>query len=252
MYQGFYELTSGMLTQQRKLNVIANNMTNVETPGYKSDTQINSTFGEEMLIRTGRTDKSEKYNLGVQTPIVTADQTLTTYTQGTLEETDDIYDVALEGEGFFRIQTPNGIQYTRNGNFSVEDDGTLYLEELGPVLDVNGGEIKLLNENISIDSAGNITDEEGNNIGQISVVNFEDTALLHKEDNGMYTTDQEEQVMAQGSDVVLQQRWLERSNVDMTQEMTNMMSSQRAFQSSAQLLKMYDNLMSKSSEIGRV
>lgn len=250
MYQGFYELTSGMLTQRRRLNVIADNMTNIETPGYKNDTQIDSTFAEEMVIRTGRTDRSGKTNLATATPIAHADETVTDYSQGTLEETDNVYDFAVTGDGFFKIDTGNGIQYTRNGQFSVADDGTLRLADIGNVLDVNNQPIVIADDNFTADN-GVIRDADGNEIATIGVVDFADHAQLHKEDNGMYTTNQAEQ--AAPDDTVLQWKWLEKSNVNMVDEMTSMISSQRAFQSSAQLLKMYDSLMNHAvNDVGRV
>lgn len=76
MYQGFYNLTSGMLTQQRNLNTVSNNMVNIQTPGYKSDRMVSSTFQEEMLYRTGRTDKSRYTELGITSKIRTAQRNL--------------------------------------------------------------------------------------------------------------------------------------------------------------------------------
>ena len=75
MYQGFYNLTSGMLTQQRTLNTVSNNMVNVQTPGYKSDKMVSSTFEEEMLYRTGKRNKSRYTELGVTSKIRTAQRT---------------------------------------------------------------------------------------------------------------------------------------------------------------------------------
>ena len=119
MYQGFYNLTSGMLTQQRNLNTISNNMVNVQTPGYKSDKMVSSTFQEEMLYRTGRTDKSEYVPLGVTSKIRTAQRTYVNYEQGSFNPTGGIYDFALSGNGFFCIDTPDGVRYTRNGSFQI-------------------------------------------------------------------------------------------------------------------------------------
>ena len=75
MYQGFYNLTSGMLTQSRNLNVISNNMVNVQTSGYKRDTMVTSTFQEEMLYRTGRHNKANPTPLSVTSKIKTASRT---------------------------------------------------------------------------------------------------------------------------------------------------------------------------------
>ena len=115
MYQGFYNLASGMLTQNRNLNVIGNNMVNVQTPGYKNDTMVASTFSEELLYRTGRHYKENAAPLATVSKISTASRTYVDYGQGSFEQTDGIYDFALDNKGFFCIQTQNGERYTRNG-----------------------------------------------------------------------------------------------------------------------------------------
>ena len=119
MYQGFYNLASGMLTQSRNLNVISNNMVNVQTAGYKTDTMVSTTFGDEMLYRTGRQSKENPTQLATVSKIKTADCTYINYEQGDFEETDGIYDFALGGKGFFCIQTPQVERYTINVSFSV-------------------------------------------------------------------------------------------------------------------------------------
>ncbi|MDD5867595.1 MAG: flagellar hook-basal body protein [Lachnospiraceae bacterium] len=251
MYQGFYELTSGMLTQQRNLNTISNNLANIETAGYKKDTQVNSTFDEEMLIRTGRYNKKNPKELGVQTPIVKADETLTDFSQGVLHETGQKYDFAIEGEGFFNIQTNEGIRYTRNGSFSLNENGDLMLDGLGLVLGQDGNPIHLDNEDVNMDSYGRIIYQaDGRIAGQIRLTGL-DTNQLVKEDSGLYRSDDA------GSDLTGQTRLingsLERSNADMVKEMTSMMSSQRALQSAAQMLRMYDNVLSKASnDVGQI
>ena len=129
MYQGFYNLVSGMLTQNRDLNTISNNMVNIQTSGYKSDTMLARTFDEEMLIRTGTVSKGNPTELATSSKIVSAQRTYVDYTQGTLRETDSIYDFALNGNGFFCIRTPEGERYTRNGSFSVDENGYLILNK---------------------------------------------------------------------------------------------------------------------------
>lgn len=270
MYQGFYNLTSGMLTQSRNLNVISNNMVNVQTAGYKNDTMVTSTFGEEMLYRTGRHNKGNPEPLAATSKIKTASRTYVNYGQGSFEQTDGIYDFALGGKGFFCIQTPGGEQYTRNGAFSVDDEGYLVLQDMGRVLSTDNQPILIDNEDFTVDGSGNISvtiitggeDEESEiemetrNYGTLKVVDFADYEQLHKEDNGMISTAQAQiQVAAdeEGNESPILWKQLEKSNVDMVEEMTAMMSSQRALQSAAQVLKMYDQIMSKSaSDIGRL
>lgn len=100
MYQGFYNLASGMLTQSRNLNVISNNMVNVQTSGYKRDKMVTSTFQEEMLYRTGTKQKGNPVPLAVTSKIKTASETHVDYEQGSYERTDGLYDFAIGGSGF--------------------------------------------------------------------------------------------------------------------------------------------------------
>lgn len=263
MYQGFYNLVSGMLTQSRNLNVISNNMVNVQTPGYKNDTMVATTFQEEMLKRTGRWGDSDEKDLIVNSKIITASETYVDYEQGSFDSTGGIYDFALAGNGFFCIRTNDGeTRYTRNGSFAVDNEGYLVLNDQGRVLGANGQPIQIRNENFSVDSKGRI---QGRNVtyvngqaqvnvedfGTLRIVDFADYNQLHREDNGLFSTDQAVLQASENTQVLWQR--LENSNVDMVEEMTAMMSSQRALQSAAQMLKMYDRIMEKSSvDIGRV
>ena len=265
MYQGFYNLTSGMLTQNRNLNVISNNMVNIQTPGYKRDKMVSTTFQEEMLYRTGKRYKENPEPLATTSKIRAADRTYVSYEQGGFEDTEGILDFALSGEGFFVIDTPNGTAYTRNGSFRVDDQGYLCLNNVGRVQGADGQPIQIDNENFTVSSRGVISvveteggdDEEGGEsdqtvreLGTLRVVNFEDYEQLHKEDYGVYTTNQAAQDVENPS---ILWKMLERSNVDMMEEMTSMITAQRALQSAAQVLKMYDQVMSKAAtDIGRM
>ena len=259
MYQGFYNLASGMLTQNRNLNVISNNMVNLQTAGYKRDKMVSSTFQEEMLYRTGRRGKGTAEPLASTSKIRTASRTYVNYEQGSYEPTEGIYDFAIGGKGFFCIQTPNGVQYTRNGSFAVDSEGYLVLGENGRVLSAGGQPIRIQNENFTVDDKGRITVSEqtdGNaeqmDLGTLQIVDFGDYGQLHKEDNGLFSANQAG-TQVSGEETQILWKTLEKSNVDMVDEMTAMMSSQRALQSAAQVLKMYDQIMGKSaSDVGRV
>lgn len=256
MYQGFYNLTSGMLTQNRNLNVISNNMVNIQTAGYKRDRMVSSTFEEEMLYRTGRTNKDNPVELGVTSKIKTAERTYVNYNQGSFDTTGGIYDFALSGNGFFCIDTADGVRYTRNGSFNVDSEGYLMLNNVGRVQGEGGQPIQIDNEDFQVSGDGTIrvVDRDGGTreFGKLRIVDFEDYEQLHKEDNGVFSTDQASRELTEGETSVLW-KTLEKSDVDMVEELTSMMSAQRALQSAAQVLKMYDQIMSKSAtEIGRL
>ncbi len=269
MYDGFYKLASGMLTQSRNLNVIGNNMVNVQTPGYKQDTMVSTTFQEEMLYRTGRTSKANPEPLATTSRIKAADRTYVNYEQGGFEVTDGIFDFALSGNGFFCIQTAGGERYTRNGAFAVDNEGYLELPGIGRVLSTENQPIRIESEDFSVDSRGNITvsllrtgeeedsyeeEQEVQQYGALKVVDFADYNQLQREDNGIFSTGQAQLPAGlNGGETKIIWQTLEKSNVNMVNEMTAMMSSQRALQGAAQALKMYDQIMSKSvTDIGRL
>lgn len=242
MFQGFYNLTSGVLTQTRRMNVISNNMSNVSTPGYKRDQFVCKTFKEEMIYRSGNKDKSSPAQLGTMNRIVTADRNYTDFAAGGYESTESPLDFAIATSGFFRIQSGNGTVYTRNGSFSLDNNGYLTLQGVGRVLGQNGP-IYLGTDKIRADRLGNLYSEDGNNfLGRLSIVDFQNyDEELTKTTGDVYTS--AGQGTAVNADVV--HKALESSNVEPVNEMTQMMAGERALQSSAQVLKMYDQIIGK-------
>ena len=247
MFKGFYNLASGVLTQTRNLNVIGNNMANISTPGFRQDTFTQTTFQDEMIYRIGNTDKSNPTQIGRMNCIVTGDGNVTNYTQGGITPTASSLDFALQGSGFFAVQSGNGVTYTRNGSFILDNEGYLYLDGVGRVLGTNGP-IYLGPDKISCDSLGNITSEEtGQYFGRIRVVDFQDyDTQLEKTTGDMFVAT----AAPQDVNTSIMQEFVEDSNVDIIQEYTQMMASERALQSAAQVLKMYDQLAAKIVQIG--
>jgi flagellar basal-body rod protein FlgG len=251
MFKGFYNLTSAMFTHQEDLNVISNNIVNISTPGYKQDRYTASTFDEVLFNRIGNKYEDSQVVGGISY-IRATDQVYTDYTQGTLEPTDIALDFALSGDGFFAVQQTDGtIEYTRMGDFSLDDDGYLCLPGYGQVLDPNGNPIMLGTDKIYGDSQGNIYYEGDNSLlGQIGVYRFEDNGTLVHNGMGMFSGEGAE---ATDEGYTMYNRYLERSNTDMVKQMTEVITYERALQSAAQVSKMYDDLMTKAStEIGRM
>lgn len=245
MFQGFYDLASNLITQNRNLNVISNNMANVSTPGFKMDRMMETTFRDEMLYRY---DQDGKTAVGTVSRMNVADERITDYTEGGIRETGYPLDVGLTGEGFFVIQTDNGQVYTRNGSFNLNNDGYLILQGMGRVLGTDGQPIQMDTDDITIDKQGRITSsEDGRYFGTINVVDFADYAQLTKVTGGVFQTAAQPTPAA---DAVVTQKYLEDSNVALAEQMTTMMSSQRVLQGSAQILRMYDQLISRATMLG--
>lgn len=247
MFQGFYMATSGMLTQNRNLNVISNNMANVSTPGFRSDQYMATTFREEVISRIGNKDKSSYTPIGTTSKIRASDETITDYTEQYYSPTRNALDFALSGSGFFCVQSEEfGTVYTRNGSFTLDDQGYLYLPTIGRVLGTNGNPIYLGRDDIVASDTGMIYSEDGNTtFGQIAVVDFADyQQQLVKETGNVFVAPNGGAFNANGETQVVNYA-LESSNVDVIAEMVEMMSAQRALQSSSQVLKMYDTIMGK-------
>lgn len=249
MYKGFYNLTSAMLTHQQNLNVIGNNMVNISTSGYKQQRYTASTFDDVMYSRVGNIYNTGE-EIGRQSYIRAPSQIYTDYSQGIPEETGLALDFAINGDGFFAVQNPDGeIAYTRMGNFSLDDEGYLCLPGYGQVLDPNGQPIYLGTDKISATSQGLIYYDEGGLIGRLGVYVFEDNGELVHNGMGLFTGEG-----AQAAEnFEIWHKFLERSNSDMVKQMTEMITYQRALQSAAQITKIYNELMNRSSsDVGRI
>ncbi|NBK79361.1 flagellar hook-basal body protein [bacterium D16-76] len=248
MFKGFYNLASGMITHGKNLDVISNNMTNVATSGFKEDCFTGQTFDEVMWSRVGNKIKNYEEIGGISYATVPS-QVYTDYTQGAFDETGMPLDFGIDGEGFFAIQTGDGIAYSRAGNFTLDDEGYLTLPGFGRVLDINQEEIQLVTDKIRTDDAGRIYTENGGFLGQIGVYEFEDNGQLVKNAQGLFTGGGQPQL---GTAKIYNGR-VERSNVGLVQQMVKMITTQRAYQSSATVTKMYDQVMGQAtSDLGRL
>ncbi|MCI8914179.1 MAG: flagellar hook-basal body protein [Lawsonibacter sp.] len=250
MIKGFYNLTSGMLSQGRRLDVVANNMTNISTAGYKAEHYTDRTFDEVMVTRIGNKIKTPYETLETyQSHILAPDELYTDFSQSSFEETNLPLDFAIQGEGFFAIETVDGVAYTRAGSFTLDNEGYLCLSELGRVLDREGNPIQLPTDKLEVDKQGNISSKTGDYLASLGVYMFEDNNALERTPYGLFTGDGAQL----NEEAVIHHKWVERSNVNMVKEMVSMMSTQRALQSAAQMSKIYDQVITRIvSEIGRL
>lgn len=251
MTKGFYQLTSGVLSQSRRLDVVSNNMVNLSTPGYKAERYTDSTFGEVLISRVGNKIKNGAEVIGEESYILAPSELYVDYSQGIPEETGLYLDFAIQGEGFFAIETEDGTEYTRGGSFALDDEGYLCLPAHGRVLGMDGEPIHLATDNIRADGYGRIyTEDGGGYLGQIGVFTFADNGQLTISPSGLFNAGGQEAVAAPAQ---IQWKWVESSNVDMLQEMSTMMTAQRALQSASQVLRLYDELLTRATtELGRM
>src|SRR5688572_6078033 len=138
MDRGLYIAASGMLAEQIRQDQIANDLANASTPGYKADRTAQRTFGELLLANraTGQT-------IGSQSTAVEVDTIETDFSPQPAKETGEPLDFAIVGEGFFAVQTGQGVRYTRNGQFTASAEGLLVTAQGDPVLGAGGGTIRV-------------------------------------------------------------------------------------------------------------
>ena len=249
MTKGFYNLTSAMLTQGRYLDVISNNMSNVATAGFKTDRFTYSTFEEVMWKLVGNKDKEEYTELGEQSWITAPSRIYTDYSQGSLEETGQPLDFAIEGDGFFAIETEEGRELTRNGHFSLDGEGYLYLPGHGRVLGAGGNPIQLVTDRITTDGTGGLFTENGGFLGRLGVFTVDDPVnTLDKNKMGLFAGSE-----GTPGSALIRHGMLERANTDMVQQMVEMITAQRAYQSAAEVIKMYDQVLNRvTTDVGRL
>ncbi|HAN43769.1 MAG TPA: hypothetical protein DCP97_00105 [Ruminococcaceae bacterium] len=252
MNRGFYTAGSGILTQQRMLNVMSNNVANVRTPGFKKGTTVSTTFEQELLVRL----EDGKHPLGASAAIVSLpDEVITNYSQGQYDQTDRSLDAAIQGDGFFTLQNPTNPDQqllTRNGQFDIDDEGYLVLPSGGRVLGVTG-EIMVGQDDFDITETGDVY-VNGDLVDKLLIQTPENHNNLIKYGEGLYIdTKPETTIQGIPKTTLIKQGYLERSNVDMSEEMTRMIAAQRQFQACSQVVRMIDQTNQKAvSELGKI
>ncbi|OMP66602.1 flagellar hook-basal body protein [Domibacillus epiphyticus] len=265
MFRGFYTAASGMIAQQRRTEILTNNMSNVNTPGYKADQTSMRAFPEMLLRRIDETSipVENKLNLPFEPFVgslntgVYLQETMPNFRQGDLRETGLSTDLALQGESvFFTVQNEAGeTRYTRNGNFTIDLEGYLTTASGLYVQDTEGERIQLTSDQFTVDSQGRVT-ENGAEVAQIGVAYAEDPNALIKEGDGLYRIEGAalpQAFGAEGAAFAIHQSFLEGSTTDAARTMTDMLTAYRAFEANQKVLTAYDRSMEKAAnEIGRV
>lgn len=276
MIRGLYTAASGMQAQQHRLNALSNNLANVDLTGYKKDTSVHKAF-PEMMIRRFNDDGVHQFPIGsVDTaPIVGKlgmgveyNESYTVFDQGAMKETSNPFDIALDGDGFFTIQTNDGERYTRNGTFILGKEGYLLTKEGYPVLGEEGPiQIKL--NNFTIDKKGRIFQNgalsdnpqrlvsmqendwaESEMVDTLKLVKFEGNGnrFLKKQGSSLWA-DTVESGNAYMTDIeerpTVLQGFLEASNVNTVSEMVNMIEVNRAYEANQKMISTQDTLLGK-------
>lgn len=246
MVKGIYHSGAGMLARQRHLEVVANNLANASTVGFKKEnvsfqSALSSTLaparpqaaGESFVEVSGRTQRSGQ--------------------QGPLQETGNPLDLAIVGEGYFVVETAGGAAYTRDGRFRLNPDGELVTLAGYRVL-TEGGTLSLPQGDLRISSDGSLVmnGQEGQPdqvLDRLLIVAFPDPSRLQQANYGLLVTNQEP---VEVTEPHVQVGYLEDSNVDAVKEMVQMIEINQYYDASARAIQTQDNTLGKAvNEVGR-
>lgn len=288
MFRSLWTAASGMTNQQINVDTISNNIANINTAGYKKENAefkslLYQTIQDQSYDNNGNPKPSGiQVGLGVRNSAISSK-----YTQGTIAETDNDFDLAIDGKGFFMIQKPDGsVAFTRSGNFQMANDIrglTLATSDGNPVLDTNGQPIVIDNTydaaNIIIDQSGRIfykqvetvsdntdtTDQTGATTNttttmidlgiQIGVAQFNNPNGLVKSANSlMLSSEASGETRLEATDISItpskiKQGYLEGSNVQAVDEMVNLIVAQRAYEMNSKVITATDEMMQQANNL---
>jgi flagellar basal-body rod protein FlgF len=229
---------SRQMALARELDVVANNIANINTTGYKAD----GSLFEEYLSSPARADQ-----FGAQVSFVRDRGTWRDLSQGAIEHTGSPLDVTINGNGFFVVQTPRGDRYTRNGSFQISPTGQLVTSDGNPVMGDSGPiSFQATDNQISISGDGTISVREGtanadSARGKLKLVSFDNAQQLQKDGgstfqnvNGAQPQDAKNSIIVQGS--------IEKSNVRGVVEMSRMIEITRSYTQIAGILQQQSDL----------
>ncbi len=210
------------LRKERQYELITNHLANANTPGYK----------REILSF----DQMMKASLS------------TDFSDGDVRQTGNKLDLALSGEGFFKILTPEGPRYTRNGNFSLNSEGQLVTQNGNPVLG-DGGVVIIQGQDVYINETGGIF-VDGAETGNVLVVNFQDKGALEKKGASLFAFNGNPLDEVPVDNVRVLQGGLESANLSTVKEMTKMIETHRLFETAQKMMRTIDELDGKANSMG--
>jgi len=227
-------VTESMMSRIFTQEVIANNLANINTAGFKKD----KVFQEE-LSKAGN-------DMGDDV------REITVFQQGPLKETGNPLDAAISGKGFFTIENRGEQFFTRDGHFYIDSTGFLRLKESGRVMGENGPiQVNQANARITIDKKGRVF-VKGEEVDRLRITSFNEPYPLKKYGNTLFKAETDA-VGEPAQDFTISQGYVEESNVNPMEEMVNMLTVFRYFEADQRVLKTHDELLEKmANQIGRV
>lgn len=236
MIYGLYQSAAGMLVNQYRQDVLANNLANVGTAGYKRDV---ASFGERLVEARTRANATRNGLLDDMTGGVWVNRTATDWSTGPADVTGNPLDAMIAGKGFFAVQTPDGVRYTRDGQFALDSQGRLVTVGDGfPVLSDQGSQIQIPGDarNVKLAADGKVL-VNNQAVADLQIVDFADPASVRKVGKNLVASDAKPEPV----ETSLRAGAVEQSNVDPLTELATMIEASRAYQLNAQMITMQDS-----------
>ncbi len=256
MIRGLYIAEGAMITQQARMEILGHNLANQQTPGFKKDNGIQTSFGEWLLYARNTTGLPESpYPIGTMAHNVALSESYTSMRDGNLNNTGRSLDFAITGNGLFQVENEDGVLYTRNGHmflnadgYLVDVEGRLILGENGPIQVIAPGREAFvdLERDIAVEPDGSIL-VLGEFVDRFDLVAFDPELNFTKVGDNYF----EPFEAAVELDTVIVNRYLEGSNVDLAAEMVKMMEIRRNYEAAQKIMITYDGILNKAAnELG--
>ena len=256
MVKGLYTAYTGMINEQNRMDVLTNNLANASTVGFKKEGATSQAFDEVLAVKIkDTTDASITRPLGHMSMGVKIGETYTDYSQGSLRETGNTYDIALSGSGFFTVEFTNkagvtSTKYTRDGGFVLDKEGYLVTKDGDHVLGKNGRiQLDPLQTTI-IDKMGNIYQND-RLVDTLKITDFEDYNYLEHYGENYYQT--VEGAKEKAGEYQTISGYLEMSNIQVVKEMVEMISISRAYETNQKIVQAYDGTLEiAANQLGKI
>ncbi len=258
MLRGLYTSYTGMLNEQYRMDIMSNSLANVNTVGFKKEGSTSQAYSDVMAVKIK--DWTETPNtpkkLGNMSLGVKIGETYTDFSQGSFRTTENTFDLAIGGKGFFNIEFTNkagetSTKYTRDGGFTITKDGYLVTKDGDYVLGENGRiQLSTTAGATVFDRAGNIYQDD-RLVASLKITDFEDTNYLTHYGETMWDA-MEGAVEKEPENTEIFQGFLEMSNASVVKEMVNMITISRQYESNQKMLTTFDETLEKTMTLSKV
>jgi len=259
MLKGLYAGASGMIANQLRLDVVANNLSKIQQTGFKKDRATMTSFSEMLhseATRTADLAADGAYVPPERAPVVLGVEcggSYSVFSQGELQHTENPLDVALDGPGFFVVSDVNGNQYlTRDGAFTLDPAGTLITGSGHTVVDDAGIPITIRGQDVTILEDASVM-VDGRSIARLKVVEAPGSSRLLKFRDGLFVLRDPGFEPQEAIETAVRQGYLERSNVNTVSEMVEMIQLSRLFETNQKVVRIYDTILARAiNDLGKI